>query len=135
LNLLLIPKDIQILNLQHLPGLGAQGAAIAALASCVVGLLYVRLLSWKLMRVKGNPRILLHFLAAGVMAIVLYFINNIIIISRWYHLLGAAILGLGVYVCMLWLFREFTKEDLYFFLDILNMKKMYNYINKEIKEK
>jgi hypothetical protein len=58
-----------------------------------------------------------------------------VFIARWYHLLGFALFGLGIYIGVLYLLREFTKEDLHFFLDVLNIKKMFRYIKEEMKGK
>ena len=133
LNIILIPQDIKFLNLK-LVGLGAQGAAISAVIACGVGMLYARIYTWKLVKAKGNPRIFIHLFSAAIMAIILYWVNNIVFISRWYELFAVALVGLGIYVLILWIFREFTKNDFNFFLDILNIKKMIRYINSEIKK-
>ncbi len=132
LNLILIPKDIQILGL-NLFGLGARGAAIATVLSYIIGLFYNRAAALKLTGVKGNPRVLLHLLAAAIMATLLYFINILFIIDRWFHLLGAALFGLCVYLGILYILNEFKKEDIIFLLDTLNIKKMLQYIRDELK--
>lgn len=133
-NIILIPEDIQSLHL-HLFGLGAYGAAISLIISSAVGLVYSRFVVWRLTKATGSGRIFYHLIAAGVMAVVLYLINTIILIARWYQLLAVAILGLGVYLCVLWILREFTKKDLIFFLDTLSIKKMFTYIHGEIRDK
>jgi len=134
LNLALIPQDIKSIGI-NLAGLGAMGAAIATVVSYFVGLIYARVMVWKLTRVTGNIRILLHALAAGIMGFVLYQISNMFFIVRWHHLLGVALLGMGVYLSVLYLFKEFTKDDFSFFIDTLNVKKMFRYIKDEIKGK
>jgi len=139
LNIILIPKDIQMLGGLRLAGMGASGAAIATVVSYGVGLSYSRIMSWKLTGIKGNPAVLLHFLASGVMVAILYFtlynLNAIELIIRWYHLLIFSLFGLGIYIGVLSLFREFTKKDLSFFLDTLNIKKMFRYVGEELKSK
>ncbi|UCF13554.1 MAG: flippase [Thermoplasmatales archaeon] len=139
LNIILIPKDIQMLGGIQLAGMGAKGAAIATVISYGIGLVYNRIIAWKLTKVKVNPRILLHGLAAGVMATILYNIlytfNMIEFLTRWYHLLAISLLGLGIYLVILFLFKEFTKIDFHFFIDTLNIKKMIQYIRKELKNK
>lgn len=138
LNIILIPKDIQLLNL-NLAGLGAKGAAIATVAAYGAGLLYSRVTAWKLTKLKGNPKIIIHALAAGIMAAILYFIfyelNMIDLITRWYHLLGFAFIGLAIYLCILWFLKEFTNKDFHFFLDTINIKKMLQYIKEETRKK
>jgi O-antigen/teichoic acid export membrane protein len=138
LNIILIPKDIQIFGL-NLVGMGAKGAAIATVISYGIGLTYSRVMAFKLTKMKGNPRILLHALSAGFMIFMLYIMlynfNAIGFITRWYHLLGFSLIGLGIYLGVLVLLREFTKDDFRFFIDILNIKKMLKYINNEIRER
>jgi len=136
LNLILIPKDIQIIDIKC-AGLGSTGAAIATVCSYFIGLIYARIMTWKLTKIKGNIRIILHALSAGSMAtilyVLLYYFNMCETITRWYHLLGFTFLGFGIYLGFLYLMREFTKEDFHFFVDTLNIKKMFKYIYKEVK--
>jgi O-antigen/teichoic acid export membrane protein len=139
LNFLLIPKDIQMLGGIKLFGLGATGAAIATAASFAVGLIYTRIMAYKLTKSKGNKRILIHAFAAlgmtGVLYLVLYHFSIIVLITRWYHLLAFAALGLVIYLGILALFKEFTKEDFYFYLDTLSIRKMGQYIKEELRHK
>jgi O-antigen/teichoic acid export membrane protein len=138
LNLILIPADIQPVGLK-LAGLGATGAAIATVVSYATGLVYARVMVWKITKNKGNQKIYLHFLAGSIMAAVLYItlrsLNMAEIFVRWYHLLGLSLLGLGIYIGILYIFKEFTKKDFYFFFDTLNIKKIWRYAVEEIKRK
>ncbi len=134
LNLILIPRDIQSLGLS-LFGLGAQGAAIATVVAYGVGLVYSRIVAWKLTGITGNPRVLFHLLAAGIMMTVLYIITIMIPIGRWYILLAVALFGFVIYIGVLYLIREFSKQDLDLFFDALNIKKMVQYIKEEIRGK
>jgi len=134
LNILLIPKNIQMFGM-NLAGMGARGAAIATVISYSIGLVYSRVMAWKLTAISGNPRILMHALAAAVMAVILHWLNIIAPIIRWYHLIGVIFIGVGIYFSILFLLNEFSKKDFDFFFDTLNIKKMLNYIKNEIKEK
>jgi len=138
LNLILVPEDIQSLGLK-LMGLGARGAAIATVISFGIGLFYSRYYAWKITGVKGNWRVLLHAIAASIMVLFLYILlyqfNYISNIIRWYHLLGVSFLGLGIYIGVLYLLKEFTRDDFKFYLDALNIKKMFVYIWDEIRGK
>lgn len=139
LNIILIPTDIQMLGGIPLAGLGARGAAIATVISYVVGLIYSRVMAWKLNNIKGTPKIIKHAIAAGIMAGIiygmLYGLNFIAYITRWYHLLIFALFGLGIYLGILFVLSEFKKEDYNFFMDTLNIKKMFKYISDELKGK
>ena len=55
------------------------------------------------------------------------------IVMRWYHLLIFSVIGFGIYIGLLVLLREFKKDDLSFFLEIVNPKGMLRYIVNEIK--
>jgi len=138
LNLILIPKDIQMFGIK-LAGMGATGAAIATVISYAVGLIYSRIIAWKITKIKGNTKILLHAIAAFIMSITIYImlykLDIIYLIIRWYHLLLFALLGLGIYISILFLMKEFTKKDFDFFLDTLNIKKMLIYIKDEMRRK
>ena len=96
-------------------------------------------MAWKLTKIKGNPRVLLHVLAAGTMTamlyIMLYNLNMIALIVRWYHLLGFTLLGFGIYISILFLLGEFTKEDFLFYVDTLNIRKMVQYVKEELKKR
>lgn len=79
----------------------------------------------------------------------LIFLNNIVIaifgaIALFFiaHYMGPEPLGIigfglgtfGLYFVSLYMLREFTRNDINFFLDTLNNKKMRGYILSEIKE-
>ena len=134
LNLILIPRDIQSLGIT-LFGLGAQGAAIATVIAYGVGLFYSRIIAWKLTGIKGNPRVFLHLLAAVIMMIFLYIITVTFPIGRWYILLAVALFGFGIYIGILYIVKEFSKQDLDLFFDTLNIQKMIIYIKEEIRGK
>jgi O-antigen/teichoic acid export membrane protein len=132
-DLILIPKNIHSLGLT-LFGWGAVGASVATVIGYTAGLVYCRYASWKLAKNPFNPRILLHLLAAGIMGIIVYELMSFFPIQRWYILLGFAVFGLGIYLFILFILREFTRKDLDFVLDLLNIKKMWKYVHSEIKD-
>lgn len=132
LDLILIPKDINSLGIK-LFGLGALGASIAMVIGYTAGFIYCRYVAWKLAKNPFNFRIFLHLLSALIMGILLYELLKFVPIERWYVLLGYTILGLGIYLFILFLLKEFTRKDFNFVLDLLNLKKMWKYIRDEIK--
>ncbi len=132
-DLLLIPSDIKSLDLK-LFGLGALGASYATVIGYAAGLIYCRYAAWKLAKNPLNPRILLHLLSASIMGFVIYELMRFLPIERWYVLLGYSALGLGIYLFILFLLKEFTRKDLDFVLDLLNVKKMWKYMKEEIKK-
>lgn len=43
--------------------------------------------------------------------------------------------ALAIYLVILTLFKEFTKEDFWFYIDTLNIRKMGDYIKEELRHK
>ena len=132
LNIVLIPKDISSLGIK-LFGLGAVGASIAMVLGYAAGFIYCRYVAWKLAKNPFNFRILLHLLSALLMGALLYGLLKFVPIERWYVLLGYSVLGLGIYLFILFLLKEFTRKDYNFILDLLSIRKMWKYIRNEIK--
>lgn len=135
-NFLLVPKD----GLLSSFGInGAVGAAVATTLSVTVNFIGSGLVARKLAGIKifqtHTPK---HFLAGLIMGFLLYsiaFQTDLFPIIRWYHLFFFAALGLSVYLSVLYLLKEFKKDDFYFFFDIIDPKKMISYISDELKNK
>jgi O-antigen/teichoic acid export membrane protein len=134
LNIILVPVDIQSLGLK-LAGLGATGSAIAIVIAYFVGFITTRVYAFRVVKIKGNNKILLHLFAAALMGVFVYFIIQVVNIGRWYELAGICLLGLFFYLCILLLIREFKKEDLHLILDTINIKKMVSYVLSEVRKK
>jgi O-antigen/teichoic acid export membrane protein len=132
-DLILIPRDISSLGLK-LFGLGALGASIATVIGYAAGFIYCRFAAWKLAKNPFNPRIFLHLFSAFIMGITLYELMKFLPIQRWYVLLGYSLIGLGIYLFILFVLKEFTRKDLDFILDLLSIKKMWKYMRDEIKK-
>jgi len=134
LNLVLIPRDMRSLGIK-LVGLGAEGAAIATVSSYIFGLVYIRVKAWKVSGLGGNPRVVLHAVASMVMGLILWYLLGLTVISRWYHLIIMVMVGISIYFAILYMFKEFRKKDFEFFVDTLNIKKMFRYIEEELRYK
>ena len=115
---------------------GPTGAAIATVLSALVGFFGLRIAAKKLTGIRllqsHTPR---HIVAGLVMGGVLYYLNFLIPGVHWYHLLGFAGIGLAVYLGVLFILKEFKKQDLLFFLNILHPKEMLRYVSAELKDK
>jgi O-antigen/teichoic acid export membrane protein len=115
---------------------GSVGAATATVLSQLVGFIGLRVAAMRLTGIKlmqtNTPR---HIVAGVVMGIVLYYLNSLIPLVRWYHLIGFALVGVAVYVGVLVITREFKKRDLNFFLDLAQPAGMLEYIKSELKRK
>jgi O-antigen/teichoic acid export membrane protein len=132
LNILLVPKTLFGITLA---GLGGYGAAIALVASSLSGWLFLMMMSRRSIPMKFNKHILVHFGAAGFMAIVIYLLSLRFYISHWYLLAGAGLLYFAGYLAILVLFKEFTKKDLALILQMINIRKLYHYVKDEVKGK
>ena len=134
LNYLFIPRS----GLLSFFGInGPTGAAIATVISCFVGFIAMRIAAKKLTGItllqSHTPR---HIVAGLAMAGVLYYISYLFVpIVGWYHLVGLALLGLAIYLGVLYVLKEFKKQDLDFFLNMLHPKEMLKYVSSELKEK
>ncbi|MCD6236974.1 MAG: polysaccharide biosynthesis C-terminal domain-containing protein, partial [Thermoplasmata archaeon] len=132
LNFILIPMDIRSLGLK-LFGLGMEGAAIATVVAYLAGLLYIRIVSWRITGVKGSLSVITHALSATISGTIIYYISQHFLIARWYHLLGISLFGLLIYFAILFVLKEFKKEDFDLFIDTLNIKKMLRYVKEELR--
>lgn len=135
LNIVLVPRDIQSLGIR-LAGLGATGTAIATVVAYAVGLITTRIYAFRIADIKGNYKISFHIITATVMGIIIYYLTtNIFYIGRWYQLIGISLIGLLFYFGILFIIKEFKREDFDLFIDTINIKKMTNYIKTEIRKK
>ncbi len=135
LNILLIPRDIKSLNLR-LAGLAGEGAAIATVVAYLAGLVYTRIVIYRLNGTGFNFAVIKHLVAAVISGMASnYIFTEFYSISRWYELVFAGLVGISIYIAILALIREFRKEDMELFLDTANPLKMFSYIKEEIKGK
>ncbi|MCI4368533.1 MAG: oligosaccharide flippase family protein [Thermoplasmata archaeon] len=110
--LLLLPP----ISLFHLPGLTA--AAVAVLFSSIVALVFNTYFMERMLGVRIQPMPILTILlsaAASFLAVsrlnAISRVNAVIPVSRWYVLIPAILLGFAVYVLVLALTGELSKED------------------------
>jgi len=123
------------LNLMLIPKYGATGAGIATATSTIILFLGARASTKRLTKIKllqhHTP---IHLISGIIMGIVLNSLFAWVEVFHWYHLFIYAVFGLLIYVAMLFAFREFKKEDMKFYVDLLQPKKMINYVRDELKE-
>ena len=132
LNLLLIPRD------GLLSGFGInsiEGAAISVLISTAVMLAGLHYYSGKLVKRRMfQSRIFLHLAAGAVMGIAMWAAGSLFDAIRWYHLGVLFALGMCVYLGILWSLKEFRKSDMDFFLDTMNIRKLFKHVKTEMGE-
>ena len=130
LNFLFIPREFLGIKLL---GMGGIGAAVATLISISIGSVLFRFYAYKITSSKPNPSILVHLVSALIMGIVLHFVSASMSVISWYYLMLFGAIGVGIYIFVLTIFREFTRKDLNLFLNILNPIRMKNYTISEIR--
>ena len=76
-----------------------------------------------------------YFCIGLIMAGILYYLGTFIYSIQWHHLLIFALVGLAIYLGVLFILKEFKKQDFLFFLNLLYPKEMLRYIKSELKGK
>ena len=81
-----------------------------------------------------TPRHIFAGLIMGVFLYLLAYKTNLFPEIHWYYLLMFALVGLGIYLAILYFLKEFNKKDYRFFMDLFNPIKMLKYVKFEIKD-
>jgi Na+-driven multidrug efflux pump len=139
LMLVFIPEmDLSFMGV-HIPsfglGLSFVGAALALMIGNIVGLVIVRYVVYRLTGTSTNPRLALQLLAGGASVLAMYALGLFISIDRFYTLIVFGLVSFAAFLAVLAAIREFTRKDLDFFLELLNVRKMAIYIRDELVRK
>ena len=86
----------------------------------------------KITKSRSNKRILIHVFAAGITTISVYLIH-ISFSFEWFYLFLYFPLTVGLFLGIMALFREFTSNDIEFYLNTIHPGKMKNYMVEEIR--
>jgi O-antigen/teichoic acid export membrane protein len=116
-------------------GLAYTGAAIAMMLTTAVMFVIVRYVVYRLTETGTNPRIGLHVIAGVVAGAALLPLSDVLPLDGWFQMLVYGLYSLGVFVGVLWLLGEFHKDDVMYFWDILNVRKLWHYVRAEIRRK
>ena len=130
--ILLVPPSILGFDL---PGLAGEGAALARIFSFGTLLVCTRYVVWKLTKTTMNPRLLLMIPAAIITGLALFGLSLIWPMDRWWDLFGYIALTIAIFGGVLALFGELKREDINYFLNVINPKEMKDYIVSEMKRK
>jgi len=131
LNFLFIPKNgaLSFVGIN-----GATGAAVACAISATVGFVGLKIVSRRMTGIRlVQPAVILHIVAGLVMGAFLYGLTLVVTINRWFSVIAFALLGLLVYLGVLWLLKEFRREEFTFFMNLLHPKKMLQYVSSEMR--
>jgi len=126
---ILIPNDIFGFQLF---GLSYVGAAIASLITAIVNVIALRWVVYKLTGTGYNPRLTIQIAALLVTMGVLILLNDFHNMSGFLWLVIYSGVSLAVFFGILVTFKEFTRTDLDYFLEVLNLRKMIRYIKEEV---
>jgi O-antigen/teichoic acid export membrane protein len=119
----------------HVLNLGAAGAALSLLVSNLITTLLFRYYAFRLTRSKPNYIIVSHLaMSLLVFGLMYAMIRNWPYLNNLFTLAGIGLLGGIAYLLLLFVFRLFGRQDLYFYVDLVNPKKLANYIKDEIRE-
>ena len=114
-------------------GFGVGGAALATLLSASISYLLVRFFSSRLIKTGINTRVFRHLVAAAIVCcLMILFQWHIYEITRFFEVFAICGSGGLTYMALLLFFREFTRKDLDFFIDTLDIRKMYGYVKGEL---
>ncbi|MDD1770604.1 MAG: flippase [Methanomassiliicoccales archaeon] len=116
-------------------GWGFVGAAVVGVIISVAVLLYTRRLASSMTGAKGNPRILIHFLAAGITGVLLALLLSVWTLSYWYDLVVYGLIAIGIFAGLLFVMRELTGYDITYFRAVISPKEVSGYVSKELKRK
>ncbi|MGD0056826.1 MAG: hypothetical protein ABSB83_03095 [Methanomassiliicoccales archaeon] len=116
-------------------GLSYTGAAIANMIGVVVLFVTTRLIAKRLTGTISNPRILIHVVAAVPTGTGLLVLSNFWTITRWFDLIGYGIVSAGIFGPILYTLRKLEADDIKFFINVVNLKEMKDYISSEFKNK
>lgn len=116
-------------------GLSFVGAALALLIGNFVSFLMVRYAVYRLTGTVPNARLGLQMLAGLAAAGAMFFLDLFISIDRFYTLIIFGMVAFAAFLAVLAAVKEFTRKDVEYFLDLINVKKMFSYIGEELKGK
>lgn len=132
--LLVVFIPTSILGIKLL-GLSATGAAIANVIGVATLFVATRLIVFKLTGTRSNRGILYHIVAGIMAGAVLAILNTFWTIGRWFDVIGYGLISVGLFAGILYFMRQLTKEDIRFFLSVINPMEMKDYISSELKRR
>ncbi len=129
----LIPTSVLGLPLL---GLAAEGAVLSVLVGNVVYLGVALAFSHRLVGDRLHLPILYHVGAAVLLAVLFPLLISPMsgLDWRWFQLAPLAAAFLGAYLGLLAVLREFRKPDLLLFMDLINPRKLAQYVHGELRD-
>ena len=131
LNLVFIPVSFMGITML---GMGAFGAAVATFIAFLVTTISLRWAAYDLTGAVADRRILKHLSAALLTSLLFYALDTSWLV-RWYSVGLLALMFAWVYLAILYILKEFTKDDFDMLFDAIHPGRMARYIVNEIKGK
>ncbi|MGA1872850.1 MAG: oligosaccharide flippase family protein [Thermoplasmatota archaeon] len=131
LNLIFIPKDIQMLGITLL-GLGPRGAAYATLLSVVATLLTYRIFTYRYEKVFITLRITKFIIASIIAGVAVYTVDHFFPAENFLLLVAYAAGGSLLYLGLIIILRALKKEDMELFRNVIDPFTMAKYIKDEL---
>jgi PST family polysaccharide transporter len=114
-------------------GLSYTGAAIASVITALAVFLSIRLIVRDLTGTKSNPRIIRHLVAGAFAGVAIVGLDQVYPLSGIFRLIIFSVVTLVAFFAALAALKEFTREDISYFLDLINPGKMISYMGDEMK--
>jgi len=130
--LALVPGSILGIKLA---GLSFKGAAIASLAANSVAFVIYQVLAWEISQSKVNHHLAIQAGAGVLVGAVLFFLNGYWPVSHIQDLAAYGLMCLGLYLGVLYVIKELTKDDIRFFLDAANLRNFWKNFKEELRMK
>lgn len=129
---ILVPDNLMGVKMA---GLGSAGAAMSSVLALLLGTVMARRISWRIARVGTIRKIYRHWIAGLVSGAFVYYISlDYWKINQFPEFITISAFGLALYLGVMALLKEFGKRELFFFLDLLNARKMFSYVRGELRE-
>ncbi len=130
LNIIFIPDSIFGIKMLGMAGVGA---ALASLGGVMIGFIVGRFLSRRLIKIPLNTSVFRHIVAAAIPSLLLFlFRTRVMELTRWFHVIGAIIVGGIIYMVILHLVGEFSKKEWNMLMEVIDVRKMIDYIKEEL---
>lgn len=127
--LILVPTTLMGVNML---GLAGTGAAIARTVAFAVMFFATRFVIYRLTGTAFNPRILVIILGAVLTGIVIAILGEYWPMSYWFGLVVYGILSFAIFSGFLWLLRELKRDDVEYFLSVIDPREMLKYVRSEM---
>lgn len=128
--MMLVPKEVLGVPLL---GMNYVGAALAMLITSIIMFVVIRRVVHSLTGTGSNRKVIVHIVAASITGLLVFLLSNIYAINSVFVLIAYGLLTLGIFLGFLVLIKEFRRHDVLYFLDIINARKMWDYMTEEVR--